>query len=41
MNVSGTARAYEFNDHTLDVVVVGAGGADLRAMQGTAHDKDR
>jgi len=30
-------RAYEFNDHTFDVVVVGAGGAGLRATLGCAE----
>jgi len=30
-------RAYEFVDHTFDVVVVGAGGAGLRAAQGTTE----
>jgi succinate dehydrogenase / fumarate reductase, flavoprotein subunit len=30
-------RAYEFADHTFDVVVVGAGGAGLRASQGTTE----
>ena len=30
-------RAYEFADHTFDVVVVGAGGAGLRAAQGTTE----
>jgi len=30
-------RAYEFVDHTFDVVVVGAGGAGLRAAQGTTQ----
>ena len=29
--------AYEFIDHTFDVVVVGAGGAGLRATQGTVE----
>jgi succinate dehydrogenase / fumarate reductase flavoprotein subunit len=29
--------AYEFTDHTFDVVVVGAGGAGLRATFGLAH----
>jgi succinate dehydrogenase / fumarate reductase flavoprotein subunit len=29
-----TVRAYDFIDHTYDVVVVGAGGAGLRAAQG-------
>ena len=29
-------RAYPFNDHTYDVVVVGAGGAGLRATLGCA-----
>ena len=28
--------AYEFTDHTYDVVVVGAGGAGLRATLGMA-----
>jgi len=28
-----STRAYEFIDHTFDVVVVGAGGAGLRATQ--------
>src|SRR6202049_3377229 len=31
------ADAYKFIDHTLDVVVVGAGGAGLRATQGTVE----
>jgi len=31
------ARAYEFIDHTFDVVVVGAGGAGLRAALGCAE----
>src|SRR5271154_1783275 len=30
-------RAYEFIDHTFDVVVVGAGGAGLRATQGAVE----
>jgi succinate dehydrogenase / fumarate reductase flavoprotein subunit len=30
-------RAYEFVDHTFDVVVVGAGGAGLRAAQGSTE----
>ncbi len=30
-------RAYPFNDHTYDVVVVGAGGAGLRATLGCAE----
>ena len=30
-------RAYEFVDHTFDVVVVGAGGAGLRAALGTTE----
>jgi succinate dehydrogenase / fumarate reductase flavoprotein subunit len=30
-------RAYEFVDHTFDVVVVGAGGAGLRATQGAVE----
>ena len=30
-------RPYEFIDHTFDVVVVGAGGAGLRAVQGTVE----
>lgn len=30
-------RAYEFTDHTFDVVVVGAGGAGLRATQGAVE----
>jgi len=34
--VSST-RAYEFIDHTFDVVVVGAGGAGLRATQGAVE----
>src|SRR5260370_40851745 len=32
-NMSST-RAYNFIDHTFDVVVLGAGGAGLRATQG-------
>jgi succinate dehydrogenase / fumarate reductase flavoprotein subunit len=32
-----TSRAYEFIDHTYDVVVVGAGGAGLRATQGAVQ----
>jgi succinate dehydrogenase / fumarate reductase flavoprotein subunit len=32
-----TARAYQFTDHTYDVVVVGAGGAGLRATQGAVE----
>ena len=31
------ARRYEFLDHTFDVVVVGAGGAGLRATQGAVE----
>lgn len=31
------ARAYEFIDHAYDVVVVGAGGAGLRATQGAVQ----
>jgi succinate dehydrogenase / fumarate reductase, flavoprotein subunit len=30
-------RAYEFTDHTFDAVVVGAGGAGLRATQGAVE----
>src|SRR6266404_5068893 len=32
-----TTRAYKFIDHTFDVVVVGAGGAGLRATQGAVE----
>ena len=32
-----TPRTYEFIDHTYDVVVVGAGGAGLRATQGAVE----
>jgi succinate dehydrogenase / fumarate reductase flavoprotein subunit len=32
-----STRAYEFIDHTFDVVVVGAGGAGLRATQGAVE----
>jgi len=31
------SRAYEFTDHTYDVIVVGAGGAGLRATQGAVE----
>ena len=31
------SRAYEFIDHTYDVIVVGAGGAGLRATQGAVE----
>jgi len=31
------ADAYTFIDHTFDVVFVGAGGAGLRATQGTVE----
>jgi succinate dehydrogenase / fumarate reductase flavoprotein subunit len=34
---STRADAYKFIDHTFDVVVVGAGGAGLRATQGTVE----
>ena len=34
---STPADAYKFIDHTFDVVVVGAGGAGLRATQGTVE----
>src|SRR5664279_3471502 len=34
---STRAGAYTFIDHTFDVVVVGAGGAGLRATQGTVE----
>ncbi len=34
-NISG--RAYEITDHTFDVIVVGAGGAGLRAVVGAAQ----
>jgi succinate dehydrogenase / fumarate reductase flavoprotein subunit len=34
---STRAEAYRFIDHTFDVVVVGAGGAGLRATQGTVE----
>src|SRR5713101_4568637 len=32
-----STRPYEFTDHTFDVVVVGAGGAGLRATQGAVE----
>ena len=32
-----STRAYDFIDHTFDVVVVGAGGAGLRATQGAVE----
>jgi len=32
-----SARTYDFVDHTFDVVVVGAGGAGLRATQGAVE----
>ena len=32
-----TGRAYEFIDHTFDVIVVGAGGAGLRAVVGASE----
>ena len=32
-----STRAYTFIDHTFDVVVVGAGGAGLRATQGAVE----
>lgn len=32
-----STRAYEFVNHTFDVVVVGAGGAGLRATQGAVE----
>ena len=32
-----SSAAYEFVDHTFDVVVVGAGGAGLRATLGLAE----
>ena len=31
------SRAYEFVDHTFDVIVIGAGGAGLRAAQGAVE----
>ena len=34
---STRADAYKFIDHTFDVVVVGAGGAGLRATQGAVE----
>lgn len=34
---SQNGKAYEFTDHTFDVVVVGAGGAGLRATLGAAQ----
>ena len=34
-NING--RAYEIVDHTYDVIVVGAGGAGLRAVLGASH----
>jgi succinate dehydrogenase / fumarate reductase, flavoprotein subunit len=34
---STRADSYTFIDHTFDVVVVGAGGAGLRATQGTVE----
>jgi succinate dehydrogenase / fumarate reductase flavoprotein subunit len=36
-NAMRTSSAYEFFDHTYDVVVVGAGGAGLRATQGAVE----
>ena len=33
------ADAYTFIDHTFDVVVVGAGGAGLRATQGSRRGR--
>ena len=33
------SKEYEFVDHTYDVVVVGAGGAGLRATLGLAEKK--
>jgi succinate dehydrogenase / fumarate reductase flavoprotein subunit len=36
-NAMRTSSAYEFIDHTYDVVVVGAGGAGLRATQGAVE----
>ena len=32
-----TSNAYAFIDHTYDVIVVGAGGAGLRATQGAVE----
>ena len=32
-----STHIYEFTDHTFDVVVVGAGGAGLRATQGAVE----
>ncbi|WP_421782335.1 succinate dehydrogenase flavoprotein subunit [Kiloniella litopenaei] len=37
MNTAPSNKAYEFIDHTYDVVVVGAGGAGLRATLGLAE----
>ena len=37
MNATLRADAYKFIDHTFDVVVVGAGGAGLRATQGAVE----
>ena len=34
---TGTMAAYEFIDHTYDVIVVGAGGSGLRATLGMAE----
>ncbi|BCM22417.1 succinate dehydrogenase flavoprotein subunit [Mesorhizobium sp. J8] len=36
-NTAGTASAYTFVDHKFDVVIVGAGGAGLRATLGMAE----
>ena len=33
-------RSYEIIDHSFDVVIVGAGGAGLRALVGCADDHD-
>ena len=34
---AANGRAYEITDHTYDVVIVGAGGAGLRAVVGCAQ----
>ena len=36
-NKKATQGTYEFIDHTIDVCVVGAGGAGLRATLGAAQ----